>query len=142
MGKAIKYNWPSDTPSKCPPESAFPAKGKMYRFVKNNPPEKSDFVRWCDEPHNAGKEKNFSSGQKCFAYSVSLFKSIDGALKKFKFYKNRLDKEQYCAIAIGSVDAKLGVMMPKGADTHHELWLQIGAKAHKHFKKIVHENIK
>ena len=135
MGVAVKYNWPSDFPSDCPPESAYPAEGEMYRFVKNNPPVQRDFKRWFDESYNSGKEKSMSSGQKCFAYALSVFGSLEGAIKKFEFYKPRLEKEQ-CGIAVGKLDASVGLMLPRGAYTHHELWLQVGVEPHKYINKI------
>lgn len=64
--------WPAHFPAGCPPPSAAPATGTVFRLVRNRPPAASDFV-----PHILLFPRNSFTGCQCEACGLSVFTTLE-----------------------------------------------------------------
>jgi hypothetical protein len=65
-------SYPADWPASCPPQDASPASGEVYRVVKNNPPEETDF-------HSHREKGLLPSAPECMRCGLSVFDELHGA---------------------------------------------------------------
>lgn len=109
--------WPNFFPDNCPPSTAFPANGKVYRFVKKDPPKHKDFYSHRQNQPN----RNFNA-EECVVCGISVFKDIEDALS----VKRIIPAFKKRKIAEGTVKRFMGKMLhtpSNNADSHHTWWI-------------------
>lgn len=125
----VSYSWPSDFTTGVPPEDAIPAVGYVYRLVRNNPPNESDFLNTREQY----PERHFESPEdEIMSYGVSVFTKLK-SLKKLQ--ADFPEPEQFggTLIAGGDMIAELGVTQPKAKKNGHlTLWKQASSQPHLH----------
>lgn len=75
--------WPSYFPRQCPPAKARQDSLEVFRLVAHDPPEATDF-----QPNQIVRpNRNFKPEDLCNACGISVFKSIDDAIRTKDKYK-------------------------------------------------------
>lgn len=114
--------WPDYFPDDCPPTSAQPAYGKVYRFIDSNLPQPEDFLSWREKNPVKSCPKGVTECQAC---GLSVFTTPEGvctALSRNPFLRRK-------QIAIGYLNPQNGVVLntpsrgKRGTgDNHHTWW--------------------
>lgn len=109
--------WPEFFPDNCPPPHAFPTKGEVFRFVKNDPPKLKDFYSHRQNQPN----RNFDKPE-CVVCGISVFRNIEDVLSVKRIvpaFKKR-------KIAEGALERFMGKMLNTpsyNADSHCTWWI-------------------
>lgn len=124
---SAEYSWPEDFSEGIPPKDTIPAEGYVYRLVRNNPPEESDFKRTVDQY----PERDFPSDEeKVMSYGVSVYTKLK-SLKKLRIAFPEPEQFGNTIIVGGEMVAELGVTQPKAERNGHlTLWKQDGSEPH------------
>ena len=124
--------WPHFYPKNCPPPEAEPASGKVYRLVRNNPPQAEDFRTLFEE--NPKRFKNRADVRNC-GLSVHTELQDSEQLKKAMRMVPRFKNNQ---IAEGELNPTLGLIKhtPSEYESHHSWWVPIGAEPWLVFKIV------
>lgn len=107
-------HWPDYFPAQCPPPEAREDKKKVYRFVKNNPPNWDDFRSQYEISPDKEWDKNI-----CLACGVSVWDSYEAASKK----KKRSKLFRYDQIAEGTILENTGLILETFAKNHITWWI-------------------
>ncbi len=103
--------FPSGWPCDCPPDSAEDAAGKVFRIVKNDPPNAKDF----ETHHEAGKLLN---APPCLRCGVSVFREVDDAVHQRALFPKLGNR-----IAAGTLQTTHGkAMLTEGKMPTHTTW--------------------
>lgn len=123
------YSWPDDFIEGVPPQDTVPAEGYVYRLVRNNPPNESDFLRTVD----IYPEREYDTdGEKIMSYGVSVFTKMK-SLKKLRIAFPEPEQFGGTLIAGGEMAAELGVTQSQPEKNGHlTLWKQNGSEPHLH----------
>jgi hypothetical protein len=105
-------NFPSDWPPGCPPADSLVASGVVYRIVKNDPVQDSDFL----SQFELGKALNVDE---CFRRSLSVYTELADAE-----HRRRLTPRLGHLIAQATLDASHGKTLHTGGrkSSHTEWW--------------------
>ena len=120
----MALRWPADFPDDCPPEEAEPANGVYYYIVKNNPPERSDFVSLYRRNRRLAEARTrHGITTLCQTMGLSLLADINDAIYRANRFRG-----------IGSLIARLALIpdagqilyTPRDNDSHHTWWIPEG----------------
>ena len=105
--------WPEHFPSGCPSPSEPGAQGEVYRLVKTDPPQLSDFESWLELGRGKGKD--------CQRAALSCVNALSHAIEQRKAYPTHRDK----LIASATLTEDHGCLAQTGSQPHHySLWLR------------------
>ena len=120
--------WPSNFPEQCPPTEARQDSLEVFRLVANDPPAEKDF-----RPNRIEKpDRNFKPADLCNACGISVFQSIDDAIRIRGKYKANKGKH----IAKGIISPNDGFVLETYASSHTTWWLQT-TTPHEKFKVVL-----
>ncbi len=107
----------------CPPNDARTASGIVYRLVKNNPPNKRDFIPIAERcPDKINSESGKPNRETCQAHGLSVYKNKNEAL----INKDRFHYFRDAKLAIANLSPECGHIKKTSTDetpSHHTLWL-------------------
>ena len=102
-------------PLHCPPEDASSAVGRIYRFVRQDPPSRKDMQSWEEEGRNSGQ------GDPCQRCALSILVDegdIASARAAVPVFRKR-------KVAVATMLAAHGCIKQTGNSAwHHSLWLE------------------
>ena len=105
----------------CPPSDSEVASGVVYRIVENNPPNKDDF-----RPMAESRTRNFKGlktpEQKCIAHGISVFRSIQEALKAKDNSKHLSDSSKPAVAELNALCGRIKGGTSKRYDSHFTWW--------------------
>lgn len=123
--------WPDYFPDDCPPNSAQPPPGQVYRFINSDSPQPEDFHSWREQHLDQSCPKGVTECQAC---GLSVFTTREGvciALRRKPFLRRK-------QIAIGQLTTENGVLLhtpSKGTgDNHHTWWIPINIESWRVFQ--------
>jgi hypothetical protein len=124
MTEVTDYAWPTDLPENCPPGDAQPAEGTFFRFVKDDPPSRRDFVRPIDLP---GASARHGPDERCEASALSLFADQEDVQKARALIPGFGKKK----VARGELAPHMGVLKHTAPpiaeqpvfESHHDWWM-------------------
>jgi hypothetical protein len=116
--------WPSDYPThiKVPPKNAEVINELLYRLVRNDPPNSTDFVQTCKDPeqkHLHRREENFN---KPGFYGTSFFKTPSRLEDMMLSHPNKFRSS---SIGLGKVMKEHGVAA-RSENGHVSVWFYDG----------------
>jgi len=129
LGKLVRLmTFPAHYPDECPPGDARDADGELFRFVRNQPPQSSDFV-----PVYPGNTV-IDADMRCQACGLSvLLTEVDvvAARKTCPWFKKRL-------VAKGRVNRDWGKTGRTGSQVpnHYTWWVASGKSPEQIFEVI------
>mgnify|MGYP006961701287 FL=1 len=127
----MRAMWPDYYPPECPPPDARRDTIDVYRLVSADPPVPSDFVPVVLEmPH-----RTFAPEKFCIACGLSVFQSLEGALRVRARYKPLRNKR----LARGTIQPQDGLVLETGESSHTTWWCQSKAP-HANFTKVLNDD--
>jgi hypothetical protein len=108
--------FPAHFPERCPPKTSSEAKGDLFRFVANKPPQATDFV----SHHLLGKK--YDKEKHCEACGLSVLVS-EADVKQFLRATPSFRKKY---VAKGRVSPDWGKIAQTGKFSHHTWWVPVG----------------
>lgn len=130
--RTTELQWPDYYPENCPPETAEPASGTVYRLVQNDPPQAEDFQSsWEEFPGRFPEPTIINSG-------VSVYTDPQDIDRLFERLKNRIGHLRNRKTARGELNPMLGMIQntPSHEKSHHTWWIPIGTEPWLVFKVI------
>ncbi|MGM3305219.1 hypothetical protein ACSQ6I_04400 [Anabaena sp. WFMT] len=125
--------WPDHFPEGCPPETAQPVFGNVYRLVDNNPSTYEDFRSWREQNINQPCPEGITECQAC---GLSIFTSEQG----IRTALNRVPRLRKKKIAAANLTADFGVILNTPArntgTNHHTWWIPSNQQPWKKFEII------
>jgi hypothetical protein len=118
--------FPTHYPEECPPKTAKPVSGEVFRFVNKDTPRDLDF-----ESHFVRKLR-FEPSKKCEACGCSVYLSEKAARAKADSIP-ALRKKQ---LAKATLSPEWGVIAQTFEPSHHTWWVSDGKKPTTLFKVI------
>lgn len=114
MSQPPEGPWPFHFPSDVPPSETAPAEGQAYRIVRIIPPGPDDFrsAFECDP----GRQFNDVR----IAHGVSFHRNIEDSRRT----RRRFPPLREGRIAVGILQAQMGVMMKTGWRSHLTVWVR------------------
>lgn len=113
----MKIEWPDFFPKECPPKTASPTNGNVFRLLNSSSPKEKDFKSYFE----LGKAE-----KACKSCGLSVYTDFGDILKKVK----RIPAFRKKKIASGLLTPDMGSMKhtPFQNDSHHTWWLSRGAQ--------------
>lgn len=108
--------WPEHYPEQCPPNSAEPVNGTIYRFINRNTPQEKDFY----SHYERNPDKDWSNNE-CNSRGLSVLKTKE-ACSEMASAVPALRKKK---IVKGTLDDTCGVIAPTPSDSsvgHNTFW--------------------
>jgi len=110
--------FPDFFPDGCPPETAEPTSGRVYRWVKTNPPTSEDFK----SHYELGKPRRRNTNP-CQYVGLSVYRSVEVAVDRLVSLKERLPNLDFGDhIAEGDLTEDHGKIEQSGRDSEHHTW--------------------
>lgn len=131
MWAGCDYEWHVDLPDECPPPEAEPCDATVYRFVKNDPPTTSDFVRPVDNQQRSPKPDDDA----CEVCALSVFTDpADAATARnlVPGMRKRMVAQADLAPDSGVMKARWSPPMP----SHASWWVPDGVDPSAKFVKV------
>lgn len=113
--------WSADFPPNCPPAQAVAPGGRIFRFVKSDPPADRDFLPYTQ----LYPRRRFDDP--CKARGLSVHRDLDAARRAQRLVPG-FDKRY---IAVAEVDGSHGRILPTPAtpgDGHNTWWPPVGLR--------------
>ena len=121
-------DWPAYYPEGCPPDTAQPADGQFWRFVRNDPPTGADFL----PAVIAQPKRRFGDGALCMASGLSVIGDLDDVHRA----RSLVPPLRRLLAALGDI-AGHGVMestpTANCGESHHTWWLPEDEVVHDKF---------
>ena len=110
--------FPAHFPDQCPPKTSSEAKGDLFRFVNNDPPQATDFVSY----HSLGIK--YRKSQHCEACGLSVLFSETYVKQLWK--ATPFVRKKYKYVAKGMVTPDWGKIAQTGRSSHYTWWVPEG----------------
>lgn len=122
--------FPSFYPEDCPDGELRLDEVVAYRLVEHDPPQRSDFLAYCEEPYNRGKV--FRGQKLCEACGTSLYEKKSDVLAAKKMFNTLRHKK----LARGVVSGVHGPWRytPRNGNSHITWWIYLDGNPHLSFE--------
>ncbi len=114
--------WPDHYPEQCPPESAEPVSGKVYRFVNRTNPKERDFKSNYEQ-----RPGTDWGNQGCQARGLSVFRTIE-ACDDMAEQVPALAKKKLAVANLSQNDGVIAETPSRNSSKHNTLWPLLDAK--------------